>query len=832
MARETLRDFFAELADIDAEFLIHDDGFRRHVRSYADTARAARCFAVRLADAGVRQGDRMLIWGENRPEWIVALWGALIAGVVVVPLDFRSSWSFVQRVAAIVQARVWIVGDDLVPAGDAAAPANGAMWSLSAISWQGDGPLPDVSVGPDDSAEIIFTSGATADPKGVVLTHRNILANIAPIGREIARYRKYGRPFFPLRILNLLPLSHMFGQTMAAFVPPLLPGTACFMSSYNPADIARAIRASRVSVLVCVPRMLDVLRTYVTHATASASRPSPLTRHWLRRWWRHADVHRLLGWKFWCAVVGAAPLDPELEEFWSRLGFLVIQGYGLTETAPVVTLNHPLHPRRGSVGKPLEGVEVKLAADGEILVRGDNVTGGYYRDPAATRAAFEDGWLRTGDIGEMDASGHLHVRGRKKETIVTADGTNVFPADVERVLNAVAGVRESAVVGLGTGAQEAVHAVVVLDDGADLEEAITAANSQLAPHQRIRGGSRWPGDALPRTDGTRKLRRVAIRRWAAGAGEGAAAGAPDDRLGTLVAQYAGGRVVGDDTTLDDLALGSLDRVELLVALEHRFNTQVDEHAFAASRSIGDLRRLVENGTRGSGDAAPEADLPRWNTSLPARLVRPIFVEGIALMIARLFAPSRVTGLDNLDLLDGPAIFASNHQSHLDAPVIFAALPWSRRYRLAPAMLKERFAPHFHPESHPTMARWRARLNYWLAALTFAAFPLPQREAGSRAALRHMGWLASKGYSILVFPEGIRTDAGELRPFQAGVGMMAARLDLPVVPVRIRGLERVLHKSWNWPRRGRIDVAFGPPLRLTGHHYAALAREVDRAVQAL
>ncbi len=148
------------------------------------------------------------------------------------------------------------------------------------------------------------------------------------------------------------------------------------------------------------------------------------------------------------------------------------------------------------------------------------------------------------------------------------------------------------------------------------------------------------------------------------------------------------------------------------------------------------------------------------------------------------------------------------------------------------MLKEHFAAHFHPEAHSWLERWRTRLKYWLAALTFAAFPLPQRDTGSRAALRHMGWLASQGYSILVFPEGIRTDAGELRSFQAGVGMMASRLDLPVVPVRIRGLERVLHKSWNWPKRGWIDVAFGPPIRLAGDDYAALAAEVERGVRGL
>ena len=174
------------------------------------------------------------------------------------------------------------------------------------------------------------------------------------------------------------------------------------------------------------------------------------------RWWRYRRIHKMFGFKFWAFVVGAAPLDPELEEFWSSLGFLVIQGYGLTETAPIVTLNHPFHSRQGSVGTPIGGVEVKIADDGEILVRGENVTGGYYNAPDETAAVFQDGWFHTGDIGAVDDTGRLSVRGRKKEVIVTPEGLNVFPEDVERAVGAVDGVRDVAVVGVTTGGEERV----------------------------------------------------------------------------------------------------------------------------------------------------------------------------------------------------------------------------------------------------------------------------------------------------------------------------------------------------------------------------------------
>ena len=212
-------------------------------------------------------------------------------------------------------------------------------------------------------------------------------------------------------------------------------------------------------MLVSVPKILDVLREHTLRASPDAAEPPPRKEHFAWRWWRYRRVHRMFGLKFWAFVVGAAPLDPSLEEFWGRLGFVVVQGYGLTETAPIVSLNHPFSASRGSVGKTIPGVEVKIAPDGEILVRGENVTQGYFNAEQATAEAFEDGWFRTGDIGEVDAQGRLFIRGRKKEMIVTPEGLNVFPEDVERAIAGVPGVRDAAVVGARQGSEERVHAV-------------------------------------------------------------------------------------------------------------------------------------------------------------------------------------------------------------------------------------------------------------------------------------------------------------------------------------------------------------------------------------
>jgi long-chain acyl-CoA synthetase len=768
MRRDNLIDFFQDLGSIpkDAPYLVYDDGFRAHTFTYADVTRLAQAFAARLRDA---QAQKVILYAENRPEWIVALWGCLLAGVVAVPIDFRSSPDFVDRIRAVVDAQATLTGDEVdYPAG----PANWPIRDLAHAPKAPAAPTPQ----PADPVEIIFTSGATAEPKGVVITHRNVLANIVPVERELLKYRKWSRPFAPIRFLNLLPLSHMFGQAMAAFIPPMLPGEVIFMRGFHPAEIIRQIRTRRISVLVCVPKILDVLREYLIQQYPELANPDTDKIHWTKRWWRYRKIHDLFGWKFWSFIVGAAPLPPEAETFWSRLGFLVIQGYGLTETAPIVTLNHPFHARKGSVGKAIAGVKIKIADDGEILVRGDNVTTGYYNAPEATAQAFEDGWFHTGDVGSLDESGQLRILGRKKEMIVTPEGLNVFPEDVERVLNAIPGVKDSAVIG-----SDRVHAVLILD-GPSPDAVVAQANAQLEDYQRIRTASVWPYAEFPRTEGTGKLKRHEIAR-----------GTPPQPRATAL-----------DLNIPLDSLTSLERVERAVALGQ------DDSAI---------------GIPLPQEAAP-VDFPRWNRSLAARIARRLALPFFLLPLTRVFAWVRSEGLGNLKNLQGPVIFASTHQSYLDVPAILAALPARWRYRVAPAMRKEFFQEHFHGRSFSNS------LSYYLSTLFFNAFPIPQREAGALDTMRYMGDLANEGWCVLIFPEGKMTDNGDLHPFQPGIGMLGSKLDIPVVPIRLEGLDRVLHKTWKMARPGRVTVRFGAPLNLQGDDYKSLAKMVETAAKEL
>jgi long-chain acyl-CoA synthetase len=856
--RKTLVDFFDDVYASAGDFVVFDDRYRSRRCSYEQVRGAAHTFAAHLRQARIGKGDKVVFWSENRPEWIVALWGCLSEGVIVVPVDYRSSADFVRRIQGIVQPKAILVGDDVKLDASTQVP----VWRMAEAEWtSGDASRERVPIDPGDTAEIIFTSGATAEPKGVVITHRNVIANIIPVEREVAKYRPLARPFSPIRFLDLLPLSHMFGQAMSVFMPPMLRGVVVLMRGYNPREIVRLLKTRRISVLVCVPKMLDVLRGYVlqqvpeareaAEGRQAASRSIPL------RLWRYRRVHRLLGWKFWSFVVGAAPLERELEEFWSRLGFVVVQGYGLTETAPVVTINHPFKPARGTVGAPIAGVDVKIAPDGEILVRGENVTPGYFQAEQETAAAFEGGWFHTGDVGEMDESGRLVVRGRKKEMIVTPEGLNVFPEDVERVLNDVTGVRESAVVGVARNREERVHAVLALQPGANQDEIVRQANAKLEEHQKIRSASIWTGDGLPRTEGTRKLRRRELKRWAKTGGKAAErssrAQSRDERtVAAIVRELARRERVNADTTLDELGLSSLERIELMTALEEQFDTTIDETAFSNARTVGDLEALVQGrppayaGPSVDGARAPEAGqvearrapppqgmtFPAWNRSAWARAVRKTNLPVWILPLARMFAWVRVQGLEHLQRVQGPVIFAANHQSHLDTPAILIALPPRWRYRVAPAMAKDFFDAHFHPERHTWREVLTLRAAYYLAALVFNAFPIPRREAGTRETLRYIGELVSDGFSVLIFPEGHISHQGEVLPFQPGVGMLASRLNVPVMPVRLKGLDRVLHPTWRMARPGRVTVTFGAPLELKGQDYSSLAKQVEEAVKRL
>ncbi len=578
-------------------------GVRRKTRTYAEIASLAGRFAALLEQQGITAGERVLIWAENCAEWIAAFHGCMGRGVIAVPLDAYGSADFAARVCADVKPKL-AVGDVLL-----LRQLPQEFPRLSFEEWSRV--LPSEQAGPvaglsrDTPLQILFTSGTTGDPKGIVHTHGNVLASAGPIGVAAQGYLKYERIIHPLRILHTLPLSHVFGQMMGLWVPPIFAAELHFESRLVAPRLLETIHRERISVLAAVPRVLALLKSHLegihpdlADRIAAAGGISA----W-KRWWRFRDVHRAFGLKFWALVSGGGTLPAPLEQFWNALGFVLVQGYGMTETTALITLNHPFHVARGSIGKPLAGREVKLGPDGEVLVRGASISG-------ATWSAGElrqrgDEWLATGDLAEQQPGGELKFLGRKSETIVTATGVNVHPEDLESAVEQEPGVAACAVVPVETPQGAEACAVLVLrGECAQAAAAIEHANTRLADFQKIRRWVLWPEPDLPRTS-TGKVRRKAVAEWlgaqqngaGAATGNGARAGAAqaNDWLLNLIAQITGEAPPGGEDELrlsEDLHLDSLGRVQLHVAIEERLGAAPEEGALEQAQTLGELRKVL------------------------------------------------------------------------------------------------------------------------------------------------------------------------------------------------------------------------------------------------
>jgi long-chain acyl-CoA synthetase len=304
-----------------------------------------------------------------------------------------------------------------------------------------------------------------------------------------------------------------------------------------------------------------------------------------------------------------------------------------------------------------------------------------------------------------------------------------------------------------------------------------------------------------------------------------------DQLQVLISKFAGARQLDGATSIEGLGLSSLERVELMVALEDQFQTRIDESKFAGAKTLDELRAVLSAAPQ-EAEVTEPVDFPSWNRAWPVRVVRRASQATWILPLGRIFAWVKVNGREHIEHLNEPVVFASNHQSHMDVPVILMAMPARLRARIAPAMAKEFFKAHFFPDQFSTRQVFSNRLNYYLSAFFFNTFPLPQREAGARQTLRYIGEVTGDGFSVLIFPEGVRSDSGDIKPFRGGIGMIGARLGLPIVPVRIDGVDRVLKTGWKMAKPGPVSVTFGPPMRLSGDNYAELAMRVEQAVRDL
>jgi long-chain acyl-CoA synthetase len=817
-------------------------GYRMASWTYAQIAAAANRVARELEARGVVKGDAVLLWGENSAEWIAAFFGCLLRGAVIVPIDHAGAPDFAARVAQDVQAKfVFKSRAQSLPA-DAPSIAldslPGAVAHRDASSY--DAP----AFTRQDTLEIIYTSGTTAEPRGVVISHGNVLANLSPIEHGIAEYIRYEKIVHPIRFLNLLPLSHVFGQMLGVFIPPLLTGTVIFLeASPKPADLATTIRRERVSVLVSVPRFMESLQREIERDYENTGRAAQFQkdfassegRHFLKRWWRFRRAHRRLGWKFWAFIAGGAALPEQTETFWNRLGYAVIQGYGMPETTSLISLNHPFRSSKGSIGKVFPGMEVRVDDNGEILVRGENVATSYRQHGETKSIAAGDGWFRTGDIAEKDAEGRLFFKGRSKNVIVTPAGMNIYPEDLEKSLRAQPEIRDCVVIGMEQDGNAEPCAVVLLRDAnADPAPAIERANQSLAEFQKMRRWFVWPDSDFPRTATQKPILPVirATVQNATGVSATVGAGSPVSRysLSGLISRITNRTVAADGATnLDtDLHLTSLDRVELMSALEQRYQAELSDAQFAQVSTVSQLENLIAQGNR----QPVQHVYPTWPQNRVTTAIRLLVYYALAWPATYIMAAPRITGRENLRGVEGPVLVIANHVTYLDIAWVLPALPPRLRHRLATAMRGERLAEMRHPAATQNIfERLLEHLRYYLVLSLFNVFPLPQRS-GFLESFNFAGNLADRQWNILVFPEGVTTD-GVIQEFRGGIGLLAKHLNLPVVPMYLGGLAELKEKHQLFSRPGHVRVAIGKPITIAAEKDPAeITRELERAIREL
>jgi len=849
-------------------------GYRMERWTYAKLFVEATRFAAELEARGIAKGDRVLLWGENSGEWVGAFLGCVLRGAVAVPMDAIADPGFAARVAQRAGVKLVVAGRRALAPGADGGPAgiaeSGSAWAaIPAICLEDLTELrPDGAVSPrlaldarrEDPVEIVFTSGTTAEPRGVVLTHGNLLANLEPIEREFEHYRRYERFVHPLRILDLLPLSHVFGQLLGIFIPQILGATSVFIDSLNPAEVAQTIRRERISVLVTVPRLIESLRDQIERELDASGRLAKFREdfaaapgeHFLRRWWRFRTIHRKLGWKFWSLISGGAALGAEAEQFWTLLGFAVIQGYGLTETTSVVTLNHPFRRGQGSIGKAMPGLEVKVSDEGEILVRGENVAAGYWQNAehggTAEPVLDAEGWFHTGDLGERDVDGNLYFKGRRKNVIVTPEGLNIYPGDLETELRKEPEVRDCVVIGLERGGNAEPCAVILPREGTpeatasvgfDAASVVERANARLAGFQHMRKWVVWPEKDFPRTPTQKPMLariRAEVEAELRGSGAEGATSATRGAVGELVARvgWAGhgehGGVAVASTGDGKLQLSSIERVELMSALEDRYQIDLSETDFTKVDTVASLEKLIE---RPETSGARTYRYPRWAQSWPVRSIRVAAFYALVRPAMLVMGWPRVRGRENLRGVRGPVLVAANHIAFIDPGFVLQALPARLRHRLAVAMDGELLETmRVPPDGTPFFSRVLLKSQYLLIVGLFNVFPLPMR-AGFRKSFAFAGELVDRGWSVLVFPEGQRTRTGEMNPFRAGIGLLATRLRVPVVPARLDGLFEKRVEESKWARPGEIQVAVGAPVEFAETTAAEeIARDLERRVKAL
>lgn len=800
-------------------------------------------FARLLGKLKITKGDKVIIRGQNRPEWIIAYLGCLMAGTVAVPLDVGSGYDFYRRVKNKVKAKLVIYsGSKDKSFGLKSIGMKELKEVLSLVQ-----PIEDKNIiaAGDDLAQIIFTSGTTAEPKGVMITHRNIEANLKSVQPVMDRWKNFFRLMWRLKILSVVPLSHMYGQFIGIFVPILIGSSVVFMSRVSPKDIIRAIREEKIWMLGTLPKILELIKEYMVknlnlQGKSFEKKYNRFKKYkWPIRLIAFFNIHLKIGWRLAVIIIGGAAFDRNMDEFWRGIAYTIFQGYGLTETAPLITLADPSLTGAGSIGRALDGQEIRLVK-GEIYVKGDNVTPGYYNDSGLTRKALSGGWFKTGDLAEMGKDGNLYFKGRKDNVIVRPDGINIYPEDIESVLKTFSPVKNCIVLGLQYGDNLELRAVLILKENytGPVEKIIRETNKKLNVYQHINSFSIWQGDDFPRTS-TGKIKRNEVLKAILQAGAKGQIKGPDSNnkpreIFKIINRFH--KIRQHDfkkkSELEkDLGLDSLGMVQLVNAIEREYDIEIDDSRITGNTTVDEIENMIKAPGKKS-DRIPFYTFPFWNLVSLIRTIFQYLIYPFILIIYR----HKVDGRENLKELDEPVVFAANHTSPFDALVILYSLPLRIRKKVSAIMSIEYHFNHFFYRTGPLWRRAIEALGFYILLNLFINTCPLSRTHGFKQNMENIGKIINRGWSVLIFPEGKITTDGKINEFESGVGVIASDMEVSIVPLRVKGLFNILRNGilpWGHrPRWPLITVSFEKPLKFINKSYEEITGVIEKKIRCL
>jgi long-chain acyl-CoA synthetase len=832
----------------------HEHGVERY--TYRELHERALRVAAYLAADGIAPGDRCAILAENSGRWCAAYLGILRVGAVAVPFD--TSYKAPQVAALLRDSGAKAVFTSARLESLAREAASGGVRIVPLSDDHPPGTVRACPSGSGDLAVILYTSGTTADPKGVMLTHANLLAE-KDGAFQVVSVSEHDA------VLGVLPLFHALAQMANLLLPLSVGAHVVFLETLNTRELLRALDEERITIFVCVPqffylihqRVLGDIRTRGVAARAIFRALLRLNARLLRVGFNAGPLffgraHRLLGRRMRFLITGGSKLDPATGHDLEDLGLTILQAYGLTETSGAATLTRPGEPVE-TVGRALPATEVSIAPpdgprDGEVLIRGPIVMAGYWNRPDATAAVLREGWLHTGDLGHLDSHGRLTITGRSKEVIVLSSGKNIYPEEIEAHYGQSPFIRELCVLGITTPdepAAERLHAIVVPDVEVLRERKIVNTTElirfelegrsvSLPAHKRVLGFE-VSMEPLPRTTTGKLKRHEILRRRAAledaasehrGEAEGSAAEPTDvtvaphvARVVELVRRFArpGVAVRGGSNLELDLGLDSMERVELLAMLEQRFGMRIPEDAAQAAVLVRDLAEAFRGATEQDMEAGdlpwasllePAAPGPELRALVRRRTLVAPLLFGVARTIVGLLVRPRVRGLEQIPA-DGPFIISPNHQSYLDPFVLVGVLP----YRIFRHLFFVGAAEYFQTP----LTAWLARqLN--ILPVDPDANLLPAMQAGAFG-LR-------SGKILVLFPEGERSIDGSVKKFKKGAAILSHHLGVAIVPVAIDGVFEIWgrNRPLNWTRLlpwtgHHVRISFGAPIEAKSDSYA-------------